>query len=249
MTTTHTRPTRQRRRLRRLGHRRFHADKSPYEAVKDTPTERVDQLAREVLERRARHDPQAPGHLRRVQRPQGVADPRRPGRRVAAVPRRVGRARRRGRRHRPPRRATRARIEGPYYVPALPKLGAEGTLPMRDGRGRHPAGVAGPASPDRRHTAAGQGRTLARRRRRLLLAVRAGHPGVEPARQLHRPATTATSRSPPCSPAPYQIPTDGSCGKLIAAAGWHAWRPAHLHVKVSAPGPRVAHRPALLPRR
>ena len=37
-------------------------------------------------------------------------------------------------------------------------------------------------------------------------------------------------------PAPYQIPTDGSCGELIAAAGWHAWRPAHLHLKVSAPG-------------
>ena len=37
-------------------------------------------------------------------------------------------------------------------------------------------------------------------------------------------------------PAPYQIPTDGSCGKLIAAAGWHAWRPAHLHLKVSAQG-------------
>jgi catechol 1,2-dioxygenase len=37
-------------------------------------------------------------------------------------------------------------------------------------------------------------------------------------------------------PAPYMIPTDGSCGKLISAAGWHAWRPAHLHVKVSAPG-------------
>src|SRR5258705_13450454 len=28
---------------------RFHADKSPYEAVKDTPPERVDLLAREVL--------------------------------------------------------------------------------------------------------------------------------------------------------------------------------------------------------
>ena len=37
-------------------------------------------------------------------------------------------------------------------------------------------------------------------------------------------------------PAPYQIPTDGSCGKLIAAAGWHAWRPAHIHVKASADG-------------
>jgi catechol 1,2-dioxygenase len=37
-------------------------------------------------------------------------------------------------------------------------------------------------------------------------------------------------------PAPYQIPTDGACGALIEAAGWHAWRPAHLHLKVSAPG-------------
>ena len=25
-------------------------------------------------------------------------------------------------------------------------------------------------------------------------------------------------------------------GKLVAASGWHAWRPAHLHLKVSAPG-------------
>ena len=40
-------------------------------------------------------------------------------------------------------------------------------------------------------------------------------------------------------PAPYQIPTDGSCGALIAAAGWHAWRPAHLHLKVSAPGQQL----------
>ena len=37
-------------------------------------------------------------------------------------------------------------------------------------------------------------------------------------------------------PAPYQIPTGGACGKFIAAAGKHPWRPAHLHVKVSAPG-------------
>src|SRR4029453_17481466 len=37
-------------------------------------------------------------------------------------------------------------------------------------------------------------------------------------------------------PAPYQIPTDGACGQLIAAAGWHAGRPAHLHLKVSHPG-------------
>jgi catechol 1,2-dioxygenase len=39
-------------------------------------------------------------------------------------------------------------------------------------------------------------------------------------------------------PAPYEIPKDGPTGKLIAAAGWHAWRPAHLHLMVSAPGYR-----------
>jgi catechol 1,2-dioxygenase len=39
-------------------------------------------------------------------------------------------------------------------------------------------------------------------------------------------------------PAPYQIPTDGPTGKLITAAGWHPWRPAHLHLIVRAPGHR-----------
>lgn len=37
-------------------------------------------------------------------------------------------------------------------------------------------------------------------------------------------------------PAPYQIPTDGPTGKLIEAAGWHPWRPAHLHLIVRASG-------------
>lgn len=35
-------------------------------------------------------------------------------------------------------------------------------------------------------------------------------------------------------PAPYQIPTDGPTGAMIAAAGWHPWRPAHLHLMVRA---------------
>ncbi|PVG80640.1 catechol 1,2-dioxygenase [Nocardioides gansuensis] len=40
-------------------------------------------------------------------------------------------------------------------------------------------------------------------------------------------------------PAPYQIPTDGPTGKLIEAAGWHPWRPAHLHIMVRAEGHRT----------
>ncbi|WP_033294205.1 catechol 1,2-dioxygenase [Amycolatopsis jejuensis] len=39
-------------------------------------------------------------------------------------------------------------------------------------------------------------------------------------------------------PAPYQIPTDGPTGKMITAAGWHPWRPAHLHLMVRAGGHR-----------
>lgn len=40
-------------------------------------------------------------------------------------------------------------------------------------------------------------------------------------------------------PAPYQIPTDGPTGKLLEAAGWHPWRPAHLHLMVRAGGHRT----------
>ncbi|GLY46910.1 dioxygenase [Lentzea sp. NBRC 102530] len=39
-------------------------------------------------------------------------------------------------------------------------------------------------------------------------------------------------------PAPYQIPTDGPTGRMIDAAGWHPWRPAHLHLIVRAAGHR-----------
>lgn len=37
-------------------------------------------------------------------------------------------------------------------------------------------------------------------------------------------------------PAPYTIPLDGPTGRVVAAAGWNAWRPAHVHVKVTADG-------------
>lgn len=37
-------------------------------------------------------------------------------------------------------------------------------------------------------------------------------------------------------PGPYTIPLDGPTGKLTAAAGWSPWRPAHVHLIVSAEG-------------
>jgi len=39
-------------------------------------------------------------------------------------------------------------------------------------------------------------------------------------------------------PTPYPVPHDGPVGALLTATGRHPWRPAHLHVIVSAPGYR-----------
>jgi hydroxyquinol 1,2-dioxygenase len=37
-------------------------------------------------------------------------------------------------------------------------------------------------------------------------------------------------------PAPYTVPYDGPVGRLLRALGRHAWRPAHFHFRVEAPG-------------
>jgi hydroxyquinol 1,2-dioxygenase len=37
-------------------------------------------------------------------------------------------------------------------------------------------------------------------------------------------------------PTDYPIPADGPVGRLLARTGRHPWRPAHIHVIVSAPG-------------
>ena len=98
------------------------------------------------------------------------------------------------------REGNKGSIEGPYYVPDAPELGAEGTIPMRDGEQRHPAGLA----------AAGSPRPTARRWQGKVELWHAdddgfysqfapGHPGVEPARHASPPTPTATSRSPRCA--------------------------------------------------
>src|SRR6185369_7589140 len=37
-------------------------------------------------------------------------------------------------------------------------------------------------------------------------------------------------------PAPYTIPEDGPTGAMVHAAAWSPWRPAHIHLIVSAEG-------------
>ncbi len=134
------------------------------------------------------------------------------------------------------REGSKGSIEGPFYVPGAPQLGAEGTMPMRDDE------------PGVDFDFGGQvldlhGQPLAGATVELWHCDDLGFysqfaPGL-PEWNLRGVLTTGpdgrflahTKR-----PAPYQIPHDGATGAFIEAAGLHAWRPAHFHLKVSAPG-------------
>ena len=130
-------------------------------------------------------------------------------------------------------------IEGPYYIPGSPESRSEAALPMRDGEKGTPFVFQGTVTDL-------DGTPIEDARVELWHADDDGYysqfaPGI-PEWNLRGTVLTAPDGRfafHTIKPAPYQIPTDGSCGALIAAAGWHAWRPAHLHLKVSAPGKQL----------
>ena len=134
------------------------------------------------------------------------------------------------------REGNKGSIEGPYYVEDSPELPWNGTIPMREDEPGTPMNFSGQV----RST---DGTPLKDARVELWHADSDGFysqfaPGIP---EWNLRGTWVVNDNGEfeihsIQPAPYQIPTDGACGQLIAAAGWHAWRPAHLHFKVHAPG-------------
>lgn len=133
------------------------------------------------------------------------------------------------------REGSKGSIEGPYYVPDAPAQTGEATLSMREDEPGTPLLFQGQVT-------SLDGRALPGATVEIWHADAEGFysqfaPNIP---QWNLRGTVVADeqgnfRIHTLQPAPYQIPTDGSCGRLIAAAGWHAWRPAHLHLKVSAP--------------
>lgn len=130
-------------------------------------------------------------------------------------------------------------IEGPYYIPGSPESTSEATLGMREDEKGTPFVFQGTVTDL-------DGHPVEAARVELWHADDDGYysqfaPGIPEWNLRGTIRTGADGRFTfhTIKPAPYQIPTDGSCGALIAAAGWHAWRPAHLHLKVAAPGKRL----------
>jgi catechol 1,2-dioxygenase len=127
-------------------------------------------------------------------------------------------------------------IEGPFYVPGAPRADGEVTLPMR-------ADEAGTPLLFRGQVRTTDGASLPGAQVEVWQADDAGFygqfaPGIPEwnLRGVVIADADGTVAIRTIQPAPYQIPHDGATGQLIAAAGWHAWRPAHLHFKVVAAG-------------
>jgi catechol 1,2-dioxygenase len=134
------------------------------------------------------------------------------------------------------REGSKGTIEGPFYVPGAPAFGAEAKLPMRPDEEGTPLVFQG-------QVRSVDGTALAGSQLEIWHADSAGFYSqfapVIPEWNLRGTVTAdeqGNFKIHTVQPAPYQIPHDGATGKLIAAAGWHAWRPAHLHLKVFAAG-------------
>lgn len=136
---------------------------------------------------------------------------------------------------------TKGSIEGPYYVPDAPNLGSEAAMPMREdekgtalvfrGQVRDLDGAGIPdatveiwhADSDGYYSQFDAGLGIPEWNLRATFST-----DSEGNYTIHT-----------IQPAPYQIPHDGPTGEFIASYGGHPWRPAHLHLKVTAPGKRL----------
>jgi catechol 1,2-dioxygenase len=136
-------------------------------------------------------------------------------------------------------RGTKGTIEGPYYLPGQVRLDADCELPHRDDETGTPLVFTGQVRDL-------DGTPLAGAEVDIWHADADGYySGFAP----HLPdgnlrGVVVTDhegrfRIRTVQPAPYQIPTDGPTGQMIEAAGWHPWRPAHLHLIVRHPGFRT----------
>ena len=135
------------------------------------------------------------------------------------------------------RKGTKGTIEGPYYVADAPELPSVATLPMRDVDREQTLLVFGGQVTD----LDGKGIDGA-----IIELWHADADGYYSQFADHLPEWNLRGKIITDSegryeittiqPAPYQIPTDGPTGQFILAQNGHPWRPAHLHLIVSAPG-------------
>ncbi|MBV9680977.1 MAG: catechol 1,2-dioxygenase [Solirubrobacterales bacterium] len=129
-------------------------------------------------------------------------------------------------------------IEGPYYAPGAPMLEPPYLMPQRAEEPGEPLVFSGTVkTPDSQpiagalldvwHADATAPGTYSN--------VHPGQPDFNLRGKLHTDEHGRFELTT-IRPAPYRIPDQGPTGRLLNALGRHTWRPAHIHVKITADG-------------
>jgi len=134
---------------------------------------------------------------------------------------------------------TKGTILGPYFLPGSQRLTSPATMPVRDDEKGTPLVFAGQVRDVDGNPVAGAEIDIWQADDDGYYSGFAPHVPEGNLRALVVTGDDGQFEIRTIQPAPYQIPTDGPTGKLIDAAGWHPWRPAHLHLIVSAPDHRA----------
>lgn len=137
--------------------------------------------------------------------------------------------------HAGPPGATESTVLGPFYVPGAPERPLGSAIAEGDGYGE-PARVSGRVLGADARPVAGALLDVWQNAANGRYAVQ--DPTQPEVNLRGRFRTDAEGRFSFWSvrPTDYPIPDDGPVGELLRATGRHPWRPAHLHVIVSAPG-------------
>lgn len=135
-------------------------------------------------------------------------------------------------------RGTEGSILGPYYLPDQVKLGSTCELPRRDDEQGTPLVLEGQVRDVEGNPLPGAEVDLWHADSDGYYSGFAPHVPDGNLRGVVVADGEGRFQINTIQPAPYQIPTDGPTGQLIEAAGWHPWRPAHLHILVRAEGHR-----------
>jgi catechol 1,2-dioxygenase len=129
-------------------------------------------------------------------------------------------------------------IEGPYYVPGAPMLEPPYVMPQRCDEPGEPLVFSGTVTTPKGKPIAGALLDVWHADATVPGSYSNIHPG-QPAFNL-RGKLHADEQGRfelrTIRPAPYRIPDQGPTGRLLNALGRHSWRPAHIHVKVTADG-------------
>jgi alcohol dehydrogenase class IV/protocatechuate 3,4-dioxygenase beta subunit len=132
--------------------------------------------------------------------------------------------------------ATESTVLGPFYVPDSPERDYGSSIAERPSG--EPAWVTGRVTDVNGSPIAGATLDVWQNADDMLYAVQNPDSPPDNLRGLFRARQDGSFAFVGVRPTDYPIPADGPVGRLLASTGRHPWRPAHIHVIVSAPGYR-----------